>query len=124
MCKWGVEQPTVCLFSNDLKVKLEALKVALASQDVPWYVSEAYPPTVVHASQCHTNGKCVDVAIDTSKIFFFAPFSSLQGKICDNVTELTTAAATLGFMVGNEYLACGGTEYESTVGGHVHLEIP
>lgn len=46
-----------------LAASLAGLKNGLGTQGVEWGVTEAYPPTIHHQSDCHFNGTCVDVAL-------------------------------------------------------------
>lgn len=43
--------------------KLVALNSRLATANIVWEVTEAYPPTTNHSNSCHGNGTCVDAAI-------------------------------------------------------------
>ena len=48
-----------CNVSSSLAGKLENLNNL--SDDPPWRVTEAWPPSRTHASSCHSDGTCVDV---------------------------------------------------------------
>lgn len=78
------------------------------SDGLAWIVTEAYPPTVAHASACHYNGMCVDVALTTD-------------KSCAAVDELTAILGNASLSVLNEYTGCGGTQTTYSTGGHLHV---
>lgn len=44
-----------------LATKLLNFRQSLAAESFNWRVTEAFPPTVTHCSECHYNGTCVDV---------------------------------------------------------------
>lgn len=44
----------------DLNNRLVALNNELKANKVEWGVTEAFPPTVYHSSECHFTGSCVD----------------------------------------------------------------
>jgi hypothetical protein len=73
-------------------------------------VSEGYPPTGAHSSQCHNNGCCVDTTV--------------SGGSCASVSALISAAQQCGATVANEYTGCGGQGYTYTTGGNVHINSP
>ncbi|MCX6794472.1 MAG: pilin [Candidatus Falkowbacteria bacterium] len=80
------------------------------SNGLKWQVTEAYPPdpAVTHASACHYNGRCADVALTTD-------------RSCAAVDDLITILENAGLSVLNEYTGCGGTRTANTTGGHLHV---
>lgn len=44
----------------DTNTKLVEMNKKLKDGGVSWWITEAYPPTVVHSNQCHSAGTCVD----------------------------------------------------------------
>ncbi len=52
----------------DTNTKLVALNNTLKEENISWWISEAYPPTVKHANVCHSAGTCIDANFtNTSK---------------------------------------------------------
>jgi hypothetical protein len=82
----------------------------IQSKDPNFSVSEGYPPTGQHQSQCHNNGCCVDTTV--------------PGGDCNAVNSLISAAQQCGATVANEYTQCQGTRYRNTSGGNVHINSP
>ncbi len=94
-----------------------------------WRVTEAWPPTVAHASDCHFDGTCADIAIDNRD-------SYSKGELIQGIKILCTAAKKANLSILNEYFEftaaelagdtgsnCGApakTDY-STV-GHLHVK--
>lgn len=52
----------VCQVDASLIAPLTALKQNLQKQDVGWYISEAWPPTVIHQSAAQNAGNSVDIS--------------------------------------------------------------
>ncbi|HXK39181.1 MAG TPA: hypothetical protein VJ043_03780 [Candidatus Paceibacterota bacterium] len=52
-----------CYISLTLAEKMTTLRVKAVGMS--WYVSEAWPPTVIHSSICHNNGTCFDANLVT-----------------------------------------------------------
>ncbi len=44
----------------DTNTKLVSLDGTLKAAGISWQITEAYPPRVAHANQCHNRGTCVD----------------------------------------------------------------
>lgn len=97
------------LANKDLIAKLEKAYQA-TPKDIPWRITEAYPPSQKHKSKCHNNGMCVDIAI-------------LSGSnSCTNVAKLEAILRNFGLaQILNEYTDCGGTKTTFSSGGHFHL---
>jgi len=76
-------------------------------------ITEAYPPTTAHQSQCHTNGCCVDLTP-----------SSGQSATCAQVQAIIQAAQQCGAVaVANEWSPqCGGTAFGTTTGYNIHIQ--
>jgi len=55
-----------CRIKEGLDSKLTNLNGSL-SEDFPYVITEAFPPTVKHSSNCHYNGSCVDLALRRSE---------------------------------------------------------
>ncbi len=112
-CQGGVSN---CTLSPEITNKLnklteEAMKLGL---DPGWWqVTEAYPPTTTHLSQCHNNGTCVDVALTPGK----------GGVTQKDVDILISAATKAGFKVVNEYSNYGGQKFETTTGNNLHISL-
>ncbi|MDP2944700.1 MAG: hypothetical protein Q8N57_04025 [bacterium] len=79
------------------------------SNGLAWQVTEAYPPTVTHASACHYNGQCADVGLTTD-------------RSCAAVAELTAILENTGLSVLNEYIGCGGIQTTYSNAGHLHVQ--
>lgn len=84
---------------------------ALAPTLVPWRITEAYPWTSEHASKCHYNGTCVDLALTGAK------------ATCSDVDKVIAVLKMSGLSVLNEYTNCGGTKTDHTTGGHLHVRM-
>jgi hypothetical protein len=57
-----------CTVSSQLAPQLETLDKKLDTHSIGWTVTEAYPPTVSHQNECHSNGTCVDVSLTSPTI--------------------------------------------------------
>lgn len=59
-----------CVVDRDLANRLIQLKRNFSSKEfsASWWITEAYPPTVSHASDCHKNATCVDTNFTDQKI--------------------------------------------------------
>ncbi|MFH1246692.1 MAG: pilin [Candidatus Liptonbacteria bacterium] len=78
----------------------------------PFWVTEAYPPTIAHSDPGHNNGCAIDVAL-----------TGTSGACsADLVNKLMNAANKCGFTVLNEY-TCGYSSNPSarSTGGHLHM---
>jgi len=110
-CRWGGE-PSDCKVNPKTNAALLALIPKFDSENIFLTVTEAFPPTVYHKSQEHYNGCAVDVRVGTTGGF---------KKYCETIVIAIKKAEESGFRVTNEYKSCGGKEYETTIGGHLHL---
>jgi hypothetical protein len=89
---------------------ISELQCIVQKSGVALKVTEAYPPTVSHISQCHNDGCCIDTAIN-----------SFQD--CSQVQAVVDAAHQCGAIaVANEYASCGGTTYDTTTGNNIHIQ--
>lgn len=93
--------------NSDLNQKLTN---AWNSSNKNWRITEAYRWSSPHASKCHYNGMCVDIALTSNN------------STCDNVEKLITILQNSGLKVLNEYTGCGGTKTANTTGGHLHVQ--
>jgi len=80
------------------------------SNGLEWQITEAYPKTIDHASLCHNDGTCVDVALYSAN------------ATCDNVKKLISILQKSGLSVLNEYPNCDGVETEKATGSHLHVK--
>lgn len=55
-----------CMVTPTMANELRALTIRAIQPS--WYVSEAWPPTVGHASACHNNGACIDANINGGNV--------------------------------------------------------
>jgi hypothetical protein len=99
-----------CLANADLVEKLNQAKKN--SGDISWIITEAYPPTSLHNSKCHYNGRCVDVAISPST----------NPADCTKVNQLIQILKDAGLNVLNEYTTCNGAQTQYATGGHLHVQ--
>lgn len=83
-----------------------------ADNCVKWRLTEAYPPTGVHKSTCHYNGKCVDIGLNPPT----------DPTNCSQVDKLIIILKNAGLTVLNEYVKCNGTQTDLTAGGHLHVQ--
>ena len=74
-------------------------------------ISEGYPPTVPHISQCHDDGCCVDLTP-----------ASYPNVNCAQVQAIVSAATACGAVVANEYPSCGGQVYSTSQGNNIHIQ--
>jgi len=76
-------------------------------------ITEAYPPTTNHLSQCHQDGCCVDLTPPSG-----------QSASCADVQSIVQAANQCGATaVANEWSSqCGGTSYSTTNGYNIHIQ--
>ncbi len=84
-------------------------KLTKSNSNLSWRVTEAFPPTSPHISQCHYDGTCVDIALLDNP------------PTCAQVNELERIVQQAGFVIVNEYSGCGGTQFSTTTGGHLHI---
>ncbi|MCX6751263.1 MAG: hypothetical protein NT161_00635 [Candidatus Nomurabacteria bacterium] len=49
---------------KDTLNKMISFNNNMNSNGIKWYITEGYPPTIQHASKCHTNGTCLDLNIE------------------------------------------------------------
>lgn len=110
-CEGG---PNNCRLPQQMIDKLnslvsEAEDIGLYAGD--WRVTEAWPPTVAHLDRCHNYGTCVDIALMPG------------GVTKNNVDKFIKAAQNAGFNVTNEYVNYGGTQFVTTKGDHLHIEL-
>jgi len=90
--------------------EVAVLQCIIQKSAVAITVTEAFPPTVNHISQCHNNGCCVDVKITS--------FNN-----CSQVQAVVDAAQSCGAQkVANEYSNCGGATYDTTTGNNIHIQ--
>jgi hypothetical protein len=106
----GVGCPTDCVgIPNGIRAKYPGkvsttmankLTNLIGKTPVIWWVTEAWPPTVTHASGCHGNGTCID-----------ANFMSAVNASPDNINAFISAASSVGLTakweVGTSYNAAG-----------------
>jgi Zn-finger nucleic acid-binding protein len=62
--------------------ELKSLNNDLKSENVGWRITEAWPPTVNHAANCHYTGRCIDAGLDkptASNINYFSQKASSNG---------------------------------------------
>ena len=112
-CQGGI---TNCALLPEMTNKLNKLTeeaVKLGLDPGWWQVTEAYPPTTTHLSQCHNNGNCVDIALTPGK----------GGVTPKDVDILVSAATKAGFKVVNEYPNYGGKIFETTTGNNLHISL-
>lgn len=64
----GSASGQVCMVDSTLNQRLQALNSALGGVRGYWWVTEAWPPTVVHQNPCHQNGTCVDANLRGSAV--------------------------------------------------------
>lgn len=98
---------------------LEALKKLKAYTDAnggpSWRVTEGYPPSSPHSSNCHYNGRCVDIN----------PLSQSP----ENYYKLCSALTAVGLPIFNEVKGLSGscgTSHNTTfgTGNHLHINLP
>ena len=114
----------VMYFAN-LRAEL-ARNIPYASK-FDWYITEAWPPTVKHSSDCHFNGNCADIAIMNRG-------SYSDGQLLVAVKTMCTAAKKTGLKFANEYYEftaqqfagsdCGNPQkFVNTNVGHLHVSL-
>ncbi len=118
-CSGGVNS---CQFSSQMTGNLNKLSALATNMGIPsgdWQVTEAWPPTVQHNSQCHYNGSCVDIALDPNYVKNLSP-----AQLTDAVQKMMAAAKQAGFSrVVNEYKEANGKTYNTTTGDNIHIQI-
>lgn len=98
------------LANIELAKKLTVLvNLTKSESSLGWRVTEAFPPTVKHISSCHYDGTCIDIALLDNP------------PTCAQVDKLEQIVQQAGFVVVNEYSGCGGTQFSTTTGGHLHI---
>lgn len=90
VCRWSMAESPECFVNKNLAKELETLRSKTLPLGIEWYVTEAFPPTVYHVSNCHYNGNCVDIAIATSQ------------KNCTNIKIFVDKAEQSGFRFRQE----------------------
>lgn len=104
-----------CMVNKDLIFFINKLVETVPKYGAgAWYVTEAYPPTVVHKSGCHNQGTCIDTALQN------------KNPTCDEVQKFLNAVTASGFGMANEYYKCPNTnpppqKYDTTTGQNVHV---
>ncbi len=99
---------SLCLLNSGLVIKMQA---AYRSPYNGWQISEAWPPTVVHASLCHNIGTCADVVLTKTPLD------------CGYLNNVMQSFFNQGLGVLNEYSQCGGSTFETTTGSNLHVEL-
>ena len=76
-----------CTLDNNLLNKTKNLNAKLMNDigQSKWQVTEAYPPTYTHESQCHNDGTCFD-----------ANFTNTSYATSDNITKFQNDASASG----------------------------
>lgn len=106
--------------------RVQGLNTTLTTQNLNWWISEANPPTGVHADPCHNNGTCIDAKIDN--------MSSVNTAEARNINTFLSSARSSGFSVVQfevrtqqeraAWAAQGvtATVNSSATGPHFHIE--
>lgn len=98
-----------CQINKDLIGTLNNLQTIASASGIQWRMTEGYPPTVNHISDCHFDGTCVDIA--------------LTGLVtARTVNNFINAANAAGLTVVNEYpVGANSQHFDTTTGGHLHV---
>ncbi len=101
------------------KVTISALdKLLECTGSGNWVITEAYPPNVRHLDKDHYNGRAVDIGlrVNGNPVPMLKQMSDEQKTLYDKVLNCLKPS---GFnTVADEYI----TSYETTTGGHFHIE--
>ncbi|MHB8871563.1 MAG: pilin [Candidatus Doudnabacteria bacterium] len=76
-----------------------------------WRVTEAWPPTVAHASDCHFDGNCADIAIDNRDKYS-------KDELIQGIKILCTAAKKANLTILNEYYEFTAAEMAGSTGSN------
>lgn len=135
VCTWSASrrtEPAACSINQEIKEKLITVQENLRSPGVNFQITEAFPPTVNHASLGHFNGKAIDVAItnpNCSKVKAFimkateAGFSSGKIKIEYSKDFLLQQNNDFQAVVACDNPGADFINTENTTGGHIHLGL-
>jgi len=108
-CKPADQQPNQQASCSADPKMVDTLKCIQEKTGNNFMVTEAMPPTVPHTSQCHNDGCCVDVVVNSGN--------------CADVQAIVSAAQACGSPQAlNEYANCGGTTYNTTTGNNIHIQ--
>ena len=110
----GCASPGPCQLNEQFLTKLQGVSATSPS----WWVTEAWPPTVVHKSACHANGTCADINF-TDKADDVASVKTLYTAI--KKAGLNTVYET--FSPCDPYTGAGifCKRFDSTTGSHFHV---
>jgi len=106
-CKSASQQPGGILSCSADQDMINTLDCMQQHGAPPMTITEAMPPTSQHESHCHTDGCCVDVAVNSGN--------------CSDVNAMLAAAQACGTTALNEYANCQGNSYTYTNGNNVHI---
>ncbi|MDP2705602.1 MAG: hypothetical protein Q8O49_00120 [bacterium] len=134
VCTWSVSRktdPPSCSINQTIKERLVTIKNTLpAISGINFQITEAFPPTVNHASPGHFNGKAIDISITNANCVRVRDFikTAKESGFSSGKIKIEYSKE---FLVGQnpnlaEYCNNPGADYintENTTGGHIHLEI-
>ncbi len=114
-----------CKVQPNLLEKLKQLNELMKAANVPWHVSQGYPPSGTHGSACHnTTGSCIDASPDSKTAANFAKMCPLVKQV--GLTLLNEAIVTKGTSAESVCGAFVKTKYapETTSNSHLHIGLP
>lgn len=120
-----IKSTNTCPFGiGEMSVRLSLLRSLTNTSGIDWIVTEGFPPTVVHASPGHTDGRAVDIGLRP------AISGNPSAQEIQRIDQFCSAARQANFtQVLNEYLNVSPSSIPNCTiisnpgGNHVHLTL-
>jgi len=93
ICSPADDGDDFCRINAFLSTSLRGLDDKLTKKEVNYLITEAFPPTVKHSSECHYDGTCVDVGLRKPSGNGYTKFNSSQ-EHADAISAFIEAAGS------------------------------